>query len=452
MAIAVVLVFLVVGSVVFHFVSPWWFTPVASNWGTIDFTIDVTFWVTGIVFILINLFMAYCIYRFRHKAGHKAAYEPENARLEVGLSTITAIGVAAMLAPGLFVWATFVTPPDDATEYEVLGQQWQWHFRYPGADGVLGTVDTQHISESNPFGVNPDDPTGQDDILVRNSEMYLPVGQPVKALLRSKDVLHNYTVPQFRVKMDMVPGTVTYLWFTPTTTGSYDILCEELCGIGHHIMRGRVIVSEQAEYDAWLASQPTFAQTQNLAAANVTAGQQQFAVCASCHGQQGEGNVAMNAPKLNGLQPWYVERQIRYYQEGIRGAHPDDTYGQQMAPMAGMLTTPEAIRNVAAYIGQLPETTPTATISGNLNTGRVIYNDNCAACHGADGRGSWATDAPSLVGMDDWYAARQINNFKAKIRGSHRDDDYGEQMVSMATSMRNEQQVNDLISYLNSLR
>src|SRR5690606_3313162 len=229
-------------------------------------------------------------YRFRHKKGHRAAYEPENARLEVGLSTVTAIGVAAMLAPGRVVWATFVTPPDDAAADEVLGPQGPWHFRYPGADAVLGTVDTQHISESNPFGVNPDDPTGQDDILVRNSEMYLPVGQPVKALLRSKDVLHNYTVPQFRVKMDMVPGTVTYLWFTPTTTGSYDILCEELCGIGHHIMRGRVVVTEQAEYDTWLASQPTFAQTQGMTAANVTAGQQQFAVCASCHGQQGEGN------------------------------------------------------------------------------------------------------------------------------------------------------------------
>src|SRR5690606_25701767 len=254
------------------------------------------------------------------------------------------------------------------------GQQWQWHFRYPGADGVLGTVDTQHISESNPFGVNPDDPTGQDDILVRNSEMYLPVGQPVKALLRSKDVLHNYTVPQFRVKMDMVPGTVTYLWFTPTTTGSYDILCEELCGIGHHIMRGRVVVSEQAEYENWLSSQPTFSETQNQANADIAAGEQQFAVCASCHGQQGEGNVAMNAPRLNGLQPWYIERQIRYYQEGIRGANANDTYGQQMAPMAAMLSTPEAIRNVAAYIAQLPETRPNTTISGNLDAGRVIYN------------------------------------------------------------------------------
>ncbi|MDP1931716.1 MAG: c-type cytochrome [Gammaproteobacteria bacterium] len=452
MAIAVALVLLVVGSVVFHFMSPWWFTPIASNWGSIDFTINLTFWVTGAVFIAVNLFMAYCVYRFRHKAGQKAVYEPENAKLEIGLSAVTAVGVIAMLAPGLFVWATFVTVPEEATEYEVVGQQWQWSYRYPGNDGILGTVDTRHISESNPFGMNPDDPNGQDDILVKDPEMYLPVGKPVKALLRSKDVLHNYTVPQFRVKMDLVPGMVTYLWFTPTVVGSYDILCEELCGIGHHVMRGKVVVAEQADYDAWLSRQPTYAQLASMAAPNIVAGQQQYAVCASCHGQQGEGLQAMNAPKLNGLQSWYIERQLKYYQQGVRGAHPDDQYGRQMAPMASMLSTDDAVRNVAAYISQLPVTNSPDTVSGNVSRGMRIYNANCAACHGKNGLGSWATDAPNLVGMSDWYAVIQLNNFKAKIRGAHSDDDYGEQMVSMATAMRNPEQVNDVVAYINSLR
>lgn len=452
MAIAVVLVLLVVGSIVFHFASPWWFTPIASDWGSIDFTINLTFWVTGAVFVLINLFMAYCVFRFRHKEGQKAAYEPENAKLEIGLSTITAIGVVAMLAPGLFVWAQFVTVPDEATEYEVVGQQWQWSFRYPGRDGVLGTVDTQFISEANSFGVNPEDPNGQDDILIEDPVMYLPIGKPVKALLRSKDVLHNYTVPQFRVKMDMVPGTVTYLWFTPTLLGSYDILCEELCGIGHHVMRGQVVVVEQAEYDAWLNSKPTFAQLSSMSTPDTNAGQQQFAVCASCHGQGGEGNQALNAPRINGLQAWYVERQLKYYKSGVRGAHPDDLYGKQMAPMASMLTSDEAVRNIAAYISGLPVTDSADTVSGNAAKGMSIYNANCAACHGKDGSGSWATDAPNLVGMSDWYAATQLNNFKAKIRGAHHDDAYGEQMVSMATAMRNPQQLADVISYINSLK
>jgi len=282
--------------------------------------------------------------------------------------------------------------------------------------------------------------------------MYLPVGKPVKALLRSKDVLHNYTVPQFRVKMDMVPGMVTYLWFTPTVTGSFDILCEELCGIGHHVMRGQIVVAEQADFDTWLAGQPTFAELASLNAPNATAGEQQYAMCAGCHGQQGEGNQALNAPKLNGLQTWYVERQIKYYQQGVRGAHPDDQYGRQMAPMAGMLATDDAIRNVAAYISQLPVTAPSASVSGNPANGMEIYNANCAACHGREGQGSWATNAPNLAGMSDWYIVTQLKNFKAGIRGAHSDDDYGEQMVSFSTAMRNDEQLNDVVSYLNTLR
>ena len=292
MTLAVVIFLLVVATVVFHFASPWWFTDIAADWGTIDLTINITFWVTGFVFIACNLFMAYCVFKFRQKDGHKAVYEPENAKLEAGLSIFTTIGVILMLAPGLFVWATFVTPPENATEYEVLGQQWQWQFRYPGADGVLGVADTEFVSQTNPFGINPADPNGQDDVVVNDPVMHLAVNQPVKALLRSNDVLHNYTVTQFRVKMDLVPGLVSYLWFDPTREGTYDIMCEELCGIGHFVMRGAVVVEPQAEFDAWLAAQPTFAETQSMAAPNVAAGQAQFAACTACHGVNGEGNEA----------------------------------------------------------------------------------------------------------------------------------------------------------------
>src|SRR3990172_8622520 len=126
MPLAVVLVLLVVATIIFHFASPWWFTPIASNWGTIDTTVDITFWVTGIVFIAVNLFLAYVIIRYRHKKGTVARYEPENKKLEIWLTGITAVGVAAMLAPGLFVWADFVDVPEDAIEVEVVGQQWRW--------------------------------------------------------------------------------------------------------------------------------------------------------------------------------------------------------------------------------------------------------------------------------------------------------------------------------------
>ena len=111
MKLVVVLVALVVGTLVFHFASPWWFTPLASNWGMIDTTINITFVITGAVFVLVNLFMAYAIYRFRHSPNRRAHYEPENKKLETWLTAITAVGVAAMLAPGLIVWADFVDPP-----------------------------------------------------------------------------------------------------------------------------------------------------------------------------------------------------------------------------------------------------------------------------------------------------------------------------------------------------
>lgn len=451
MALAVVVFLLVIGSVIFHFASPWWFTDIAADWGSIDFTINVTFWVTGIVFILLNLFLAYCVYKFRQKDGHKAVYEPENHKLEVWLSAITTVGVIAMLAPGLFVWASFVTVPEDATEFEAMGQQWQWAFRYPGDDGIMGTADTQLVTETNPFGVNAADPNGQDDIIVVSPEMHLPLNKPVKALLRSNDVLHNFTVPQFRVKMDLVPGLISYLWLEPNKAGRYDILCEELCGIGHFVMRGAVVVETQEEYDAWLDSQPTFAETQAVAAADPAAGQAQYAVCAACHGAQGEGNQALNGPKLAGQQAWYVERQLKYFQNGVRGGE-GDTAGQAMAPMANMLADDNAIRNMAAYISTLPDTPATPTVTGDVANGYDIYDRNCAACHLDNGDGTWYTDAPKLAGMSDWYFVTQIQNFRAGIRGLHPSDDYGEQMVSMATAMSGLEEIEDVAAYINTLR
>jgi len=259
MLVAVVLVLVAVGSVVFHLLSPWWWTPIASNWGYIDDTLTVTFWITGVAFTAVVLFMAYCVLRFRARAGHKAAYEPENKKLEGWLTLVTTVGVAALLAPGLYVWHHFITVPAEATEVEIVGQQWQWSFRLPGPDGRLGTVAVRLIGPDNPLGIDPADPAGQDDVIVEGGELRLPIGRPVKVLLRAVDVLHNFYVPEFRAKMDMVPGAVTFFWFTPTRTGTFEAVCAELCGLGHAVMRGRVVVVEEAEYHAWLEQQPTFA-------------------------------------------------------------------------------------------------------------------------------------------------------------------------------------------------
>ena len=261
MIVAILLILVAVGTVVFHFASPWWWTPIASNWGYIDDTIILTFWITGVVFVAVILFMAYCIIKFRYKEGNRSEYEPENKKLEWWLTILTGLGVAGMLIPGLFVWNQFVTVPKDASKIEVMAQQWQWSFRYPGKDGVLGTSEIKFINDDNPFGLNPDDPNGQDDVLVEGDDLHLPIDKPVEVLLRSIDVLHDFYVPQFRAKMDMVPGMITYFWLTPTRTGTFDIMCFELCGVGHYTMRGNVVVETKDSFEEWMSEQETFAQT-----------------------------------------------------------------------------------------------------------------------------------------------------------------------------------------------
>jgi cytochrome c oxidase subunit II len=452
MAFVVSIVFLVIVSVVFHFWSPWWLTDIASNWSSIDDTILITFWVTGFVFVIVNAFLAYCVYKYRYDKNRRAAYEPENHKLEIWLTGITAIGVASMLAPGLLVWADFVTVPEDAHEVEVVGQQWQWSYRYPGADGIMGTADTSYITASNPLGVNPDDPFGQDDIIVETKEMHLPINEPVHLLLRSKDVLHDYTVAQFRVKMDMVPGSVTFMWLEPTVAGRYDILCEEHCGLGHFVMRGTVVVEEREAYDAWLATQDTFAQTQSVFAGNAQAGQGTYAVCAACHGQSGEGNLALNAPKIAGQEDWYIRQQIEYYKLGARGTHPDDIYGAQMAPMAAILVNDQAVNNVTAYIDTLPDVTAPETVTGDLANGADLYQGKCSICHGKSGQGLWGTHAPRLSGMTDWYLVRQLQNFKQGVRGTHPEDQLGYQMTHMVSALADDEAINDVVAYINTLQ
>lgn len=452
MAMAIILLLLIVGTVAFHFLSPWWFTQIASNWGSIDDTIGITFWVTGFVFVAVNLFMAYVVLRYRQKKGQRAHYEPENKKLEWWLIGLTTLGIVSMLAPGLSVWAKFVNVPENATEVEVIAQQWHWSYRYPGKDGMLGTVNSRFISDANPFGLNPDDPNGRDDVLIASQELHLPKDKPVKIRLRSKDVLHNFAVAEMRVKMDMVPGMVPYLWFTPTRTGKFDVLCQELCGTGHFTMRGRLVVEDDAAYQAWLASFPTFAQSSARVAGNAEAGKPLYAVCGACHGAQGEGNPAMNAPKLSGQGDWYVKQQLQYFKRGIRGAHEKDIHGKTMAPMAATLVDEAAIDNVVAYIKTLPDNPAPAAAVKATTRGKDHFATTCGICHGTDGRGIQAMKAPRIAGLGDWYLATQLKNFRQRIRGAHPDDMYGPQMALMAATLSDEQATTELVAYINALR
>ena len=451
MVLAIALVLLVIGSILFHYLSPWYFTPIASNWGTIDDTVRLTFWVTGFVFVTVNLFMAYCVWRFRHRKGTTAHYEPESKKLEGALILATTVGVVAMLAPGLLAWAKFVEVPKDAAVYEVVARQWNFNYRFPGEDGVLGTVDARFVSDTNPFGINPDDPHGKDDVLISSPEVHLPLGKSVKAELRSIDVLHDFTVPQFRAKMNMVPGLVTYVWYTPTRIGKYDVFCEQLCGIAHYAMRGKVIVEDEPAFRAWLSSHPTFAQTAARAPGDAAAGQALYAVCSACHGALAEGNPALNAPKLAGQSDWYLRRELQNFKNGARGTGAKDVFGKMMAPMAATLADDVAIANVVAYIKTLPDNPAPQTVETNAANGQRLY-ETCAACHGADGRGAQATNAPRLKGMSDWYMVHQLKNFQQGIRGADPKDMYGPQMAALAAILTSDREINDLVAYINTLK
>jgi cytochrome c553 len=178
------------------------------------------------------------------------------------------------------------------------------------------------------------------------------------------------------------------------------------------------------------------------------AGKAAYMVCSTCHGAEGEGNAALNAPALAGQQDWYLKRQLIKYKEGVRGTHPDDIYGMQMRPMAMMLTDAK-IDEVVGYIAQLPAAAPLPTLGGDVAKGAASYAV-CAACHGPDAEGNELLKAPSLQNLPDWYIVRQLQNYKSGVRGTHPKDIEGMQMRPMAMMLADDQVMNDIAAFINS--
>ena len=246
MIVALILVLIAVGSVLFHWFSPWWWTPIASNWHYIDNTIIITFWITGVVFRRRRVcFMAYCVFRFRHRGGQPAHYEPENKRLEWWLTVVT--GRRRRGHAGARPVRLEPVRQGPARRDRGRGRRPAMAVEFPAArQGRQARHVRPALSPPKIRSASiPNDPDGQDDVVVEAADLHLPVGKPVKVLLRSIDVLHDFYVPEFRAKMDMIPGSVTYFWFTPTRTGTFEILCAELCGLGHPQMRGIVVVETE---------------------------------------------------------------------------------------------------------------------------------------------------------------------------------------------------------------
>ena len=186
------------------------------------------------------------------------------------------------------------------------------------------------------------------------------------------------------------------------------------------------------------------------AAGDVDRGRQLYAVCAACHGPNAEGMAALNAPANAGQDPWYMTRQLNNFKAGIRGAHPDDTFGAQMRPMAMVLATDEQIADVVAYISSLALPNPPKTVEGDLALGKQAY-ETCIPCHGEHGEGAQSLDAPRLSKQHDWYIVRQLKNFIAGVRGGHENDIYGAQMRIMSQMLESDERIRAVAAYIASL-
>ena len=213
--------------------------------------------------------------------------------------------------------------------------------------------------------------------------------------------------------------------------------------------------SDTGHGDAHAASEEGHATDVHAAAGDVeaitqaSAGQAAYALCATCHGAEGEGNAALNGPALAGQEPWYLKRQIHKFKDGVRGTHAGDIYGMQMRPMAMTLQSDEQIDAVAEYIASLPVVQPAATLGGDVAKGKAGYM-LCQACHGADAEGNKAMNAPSLQALPDWYIVTQLKNYKSGVRGTHAKDIEGMQMRPMAMTIADEAAMADLAAYINS--
>ena len=180
------------------------------------------------------------------------------------------------------------------------------------------------------------------------------------------------------------------------------------------------------------------------------AAESSFDYCTVCHGAQGNGNVAIHAPRIAGLEPWYLRAQFAAFRAGWRGVHADDAPGNEMRPVAQALTDAE-IDQAVAYVGGLTPRTPPITVMGDVAHGRELYAA-CGSCHGAAGQGNEALHAPALAMRSDWYLVAELRDYRAGLRGSAPGDTYGQQMQAMAMTLRDDAAVNDVVAYIDTLR
>jgi len=231
----------------------WWMPDVASKSGhDIDQVIYFIYYLTAGVFVLTQVVYVYFLVKYRAKKNVRATYTHGNNRLEVIWTIIPTAIFIGLWGYSNHLWWNVIhsEPPQDALELNVTAYQFGFSFQYPGADGNLGRSDVKLLGNDNTFANDPNDPRTKDNF--QSGVLELPVDKPVRLRLNSKDVIHSFYIPEFRIYQDIVPGrTIDWVWFVPTKVGNYQLACNQLCGAGHYNMKAQIRVVSQEDFDKW---------------------------------------------------------------------------------------------------------------------------------------------------------------------------------------------------------
>ena len=235
----------------------WWFPPPINQHGlAYDAQFMRTLNITGVIFFFAQFALGWVIFRYRDD-GRRASSSHGSNKWETVWTTATAILFVGLVLTGTKIWvAVHLSEPDpNAIPIELMSKQFAFAFRYPGPDGKFGAVDLKQVNDAagNPFGLVDSDPAGKDDIV--SASLKVPVGKPIKLIMHSRDVIHNFFVRELRLKQDIVPGMEIPLYFQADTPGTYEIPCSELCGLGHFQMRSTMQVMSEADFEKWKQDQ-----------------------------------------------------------------------------------------------------------------------------------------------------------------------------------------------------
>ncbi|MEK6797539.1 MAG: hypothetical protein AABZ12_01090 [Planctomycetota bacterium] len=238
-------------------------TDVSRDGHRIDGLIDLLHYFMIALFVGWGIFFVYCLAKFRQRPGRKADYEMVKAKPSKYAEIVVAIFEAVLLLGfSIPIWASVKTPDPDPNpvKVRVIAEQFAWNFHYPGKDGKFGKTAPKFINTAtNPAGVDPSDPVGNDDVV--SGELHLPVNKSAMCEITSKDVIHSFFIPVMRVKQDAVPGMRIPVWFHPVKTGTYEVACAQLCGNNHYSMRALLFLQTESDYNAWLEKKSAPAET-----------------------------------------------------------------------------------------------------------------------------------------------------------------------------------------------